>query len=29
MRAFMTQDSREQVRLAECVNRLAALAAEV
>jgi len=29
MRSFMTQESREQVRFAECVNRLAALAAEV
>ena len=29
MRAFMTQESREQVRFAECVKRLAALAAEV
>jgi flagellum-specific ATP synthase len=29
MRAFMTQDSREQVRFADCVSRLAALAAEL
>jgi flagellum-specific ATP synthase len=29
MRAFMTQDSRERVRFADCVNRLAALAAEI
>ena len=29
MRAFMTQDSREQVRFAECVSRLAQLAREV
>jgi flagellum-specific ATP synthase len=29
MRAFMTQDSREQVRFAECVSRLAQLAGEV
>jgi flagellum-specific ATP synthase len=29
MRAFMTQDSREQVRFAECVRRLAQLAGEV
>ena len=29
MRSFMTQESREQVRFAECVNRLATLAAEV
>ena len=29
MRAFMTQDSHEQVRFADCVRRLAALAAEV
>jgi flagellum-specific ATP synthase len=29
MRAFMTQDSREQVHFADCVRRLAALAAEV
>ncbi len=29
LRAFVTQDSREQVRLAECVRRLAALAAEI
>jgi flagellum-specific ATP synthase len=29
MRAFMTQDSLEQVRFADCVSRLAALAAEV
>jgi flagellum-specific ATP synthase len=29
MRAFMTQDSHEQVHIADCVSRLAALAAEV
>jgi len=29
IRAFMTQDSREQVRFAECVSRLAQLAGEV
>jgi flagellum-specific ATP synthase len=29
MRAFMTQESREQVRFAECVRRLAQLAGEV
>jgi len=29
MRAFMTQDSREQVCFAECVRRLAQLAGEV
>jgi flagellum-specific ATP synthase len=29
MRAFVTQDSREQVRFPDCVSRLAALAAEV
>jgi flagellum-specific ATP synthase len=29
MRAFMTQDSRERVRFADCVRRLMALAAEV
>jgi flagellum-specific ATP synthase len=29
MRAFMTQDSHEQVHFADCVNRLAQLAAEV
>jgi flagellum-specific ATP synthase len=29
MRAFMTQDSREQVRFADCVNKVAALAAEI
>jgi flagellum-specific ATP synthase len=29
MRAFMTQDSREQVQFGECVRRLAQLAAEV
>jgi flagellum-specific ATP synthase len=29
MRAFMTQDSREQVHLSECVRRLAQLAAEI
>ena len=29
MREFMTQDSRERVRFADCVRRLAALAAEV
>ena len=29
MRAFMTQDSREQVRFADCVSRLASLAAEL
>ncbi len=29
MRAFMTQDSREHVRFADCVSRLAALAAEL
>jgi flagellum-specific ATP synthase len=29
MRAFMTQDSKEQVRFAECVRRLAGLAAEI
>jgi flagellum-specific ATP synthase len=29
MRAFMTQDSRERMRLSDCVRRLAALAAEV
>jgi len=29
MRTFMTQDSREQVRFADCVRRLSALAAEV
>ena len=29
MRAFMTQDSREQVRFADCVSKLAALAAEI
>jgi flagellum-specific ATP synthase len=29
MRAFMTQDSREQVKFPECVRRLAQLAAEV
>ena len=29
MRAFMTQDSHERVRFADCVHRLTALAAEV
>ena len=29
MRAFMTQDAREQVRFGDCVRRLSALAAEV
>jgi flagellum-specific ATP synthase len=29
MRAFVTQDSREQVQFHDCVRRLAALAAEV
>jgi flagellum-specific ATP synthase len=29
MRAFMTQEAREQVNFAECVRRLAALAAEI
>jgi flagellum-specific ATP synthase len=29
MRAFMTQDSKEQVRLPECLRRLADLAVEV
>jgi flagellum-specific ATP synthase len=29
MRAFVTQDSHEQVRLDDCVRRLAALAAEI
>jgi flagellum-specific ATP synthase len=29
MRTFMTQDSREQVRFADCLKRLAQLAAEV
>jgi flagellum-specific ATP synthase len=29
MRGFMTQDSGEQVHFADCVRRLAALAAEV
>jgi hypothetical protein len=29
MRTFMTQDSHEQVQFAECVRRLAQLAAEV
>ena len=29
MRAFMTQDARERVHFADCVRRLAALAAEV
>jgi hypothetical protein len=29
MRAFMTQDSLERVRFADCIGRLAALAAEV
>jgi len=29
MRAFMTQEVREQVRLADCVRRLSGLAAEV
>jgi flagellum-specific ATP synthase len=29
MRAFQTQDTREQVRFSDCVDRLAALAAEV
>ena len=29
MRAFMTQDARERMRLSDCVRRLAALAAEV
>ena len=29
MRAFMTQDSREQVRFGDCVSKLAALAAEL
>jgi flagellum-specific ATP synthase len=29
LRAFLTQDSKEQVRFADCVRRLAALAAEV
>jgi flagellum-specific ATP synthase len=29
MRAFQTQDAREQVRFSDCVDRLAALAAEV
>ncbi len=29
MRAFLTQDAREQVRLADGLRRLAALAAEV
>jgi flagellum-specific ATP synthase len=29
MRAFMTQDAHEQVHSAECLRRLAALAAEV
>ena len=29
MRAFMTQDSHEQVNFADCLNRLAALAAGV
>ncbi len=29
MRAFMTQDAREQVRFADCVSKLAALAAEI
>jgi hypothetical protein len=29
MRNFMTQDSLEQVHFADCVHRLAALAAEI
>jgi hypothetical protein len=29
MRAFMTQDSQEQVHFDECARRLAALAAEL
>ena len=29
MRAFMTQEAHEQIRFAECVRRLAALAGEV
>jgi flagellum-specific ATP synthase len=29
MRAFMTQDSREQIRFADCISKLATLAAEV
>jgi flagellum-specific ATP synthase len=29
MRAFMTQDAHEQIRFADCLHRLKALAAEV
>jgi hypothetical protein len=29
MRTFMTQDAHEQVNFADCLHRLAALAAEV